>query len=111
MQTWEHRQLDVPENELDQVLQSFGQNGWELVSVIDETTDPSRQTDRRMYRLFLNGLRARTWRISLPASRRRSKNGAPRGFHLHPMPAQKRARPFRISPPSEWSPVREPRCR
>ena len=52
MQTWEHRQLDVAENELDQVLQSFGKNGWELVSVIDETTDPSRQTDRRMYRLF-----------------------------------------------------------
>jgi hypothetical protein len=52
MQTWEHRQLDVPENEMEQVLQSFGQNGWELVSVIDETTDPSRQTARRMYRLF-----------------------------------------------------------
>ncbi len=52
MQIWEHRQLDVPENEMEQVLQSFGQNGWELVSVIDETTDPSRQTDRRMYRLF-----------------------------------------------------------
>ena len=43
MQTWEHRQLDVPENEMEQVLQSFGQNGWELVSVIDETIDPSRQ--------------------------------------------------------------------
>ena len=52
MQTWEHRQLDVPDNEMEQVLQSFGQNGWELVSVIDETTDPTRQTDRRMYRLF-----------------------------------------------------------
>ena len=52
MQTWEHRQLDVPENEMDQVLQSFGENGWELVSVIDETIDPSRQSDRRMYRLF-----------------------------------------------------------
>jgi len=43
---------DVPENEMEKVLQSFGQNGWELVSVIDETTDPSRQTDRRMYRLL-----------------------------------------------------------
>ena len=50
---------DVPENEMEKVLQSFGQNGWELVSVIDETTDPSRQTDRRMYRLFLNGPPAR----------------------------------------------------
>jgi hypothetical protein len=28
---------------MEQVLQSFGQNGWELVSVIDETIDPSRQ--------------------------------------------------------------------
>ena len=52
MQTWEHRQLDVPENELEQVLGSFGENGWELVTVVDETIDPSRQTDRRMYRLF-----------------------------------------------------------
>ena len=50
MQTWEYRQLDVPEKEMEKVLQSFGQNGWELVSVIDETTDPSRI--RRMYRLF-----------------------------------------------------------
>jgi len=52
MQIWEHRQLDVPENEMEKVLQSFGQNGWELVSMIDETVDPSRQTDYRMYRLF-----------------------------------------------------------
>jgi hypothetical protein len=52
MQIWEHRQLDVPENEMEQVLQSFGQNGWELGSVIDETIDPSCQTARRMYRLF-----------------------------------------------------------
>jgi MarR-like DNA-binding transcriptional regulator SgrR of sgrS sRNA len=52
MRTWEHRQLDAPENELEQVLQSFGENGRELVSVIDETIDPSRQADRRMYRLF-----------------------------------------------------------
>jgi hypothetical protein len=28
---------------MEQVLQSFGQNGWELGSVIDETIDPSRQ--------------------------------------------------------------------
>jgi hypothetical protein len=35
MQTWEHRQLDVPENEMEKVLQSFAKNGWELVSVID----------------------------------------------------------------------------
>ncbi|MBC8324037.1 MAG: DUF4177 domain-containing protein [Verrucomicrobia subdivision 3 bacterium] len=52
MQIWEHRQLDVPEKEMEKVLQNFGENGWELVSVIDETIDPSRQADRRMYRLF-----------------------------------------------------------
>jgi hypothetical protein len=52
MQTWEHRQLFVSFNEMEKVLQSFGQNGWELVSVIDETTDPRRRPDRRMYRLF-----------------------------------------------------------
>lgn len=49
---WEHKQLDVPDTEMEQVLLSFGQNGWELVSVIDETIDPSRTVDRRMYRLF-----------------------------------------------------------
>ena len=52
MQTWDHKQLDVPENEMEQVLHSFGQNGWELVSVIDETIDPNRTVERRMYRLF-----------------------------------------------------------
>jgi len=52
MQMWEHKQLDVPDTEMEQVLLSFGQNGWELVSVIDETIDPSRTVDRRMYRLF-----------------------------------------------------------
>ena len=52
MQTWKHRHLDEPENEMEKVHQGFGENGRELVRVIDETTDPGRQTDRRMYRLF-----------------------------------------------------------
>ena len=51
-----HRQLDVPEKEMEKVLQRFDQNGWELVSVIDETTDPSRQTSHRMSRLFFKRL-------------------------------------------------------
>ena len=50
--TWEHKQLDVPETELNNVLENFGQNGWELVAVVDETTDPERHESRRMYRLF-----------------------------------------------------------
>lgn len=50
--TWEHKQLDVPETELNHVLENFGQNGWELVTVVDETTDPERHESRRMYRLF-----------------------------------------------------------
>ncbi|MDC0219924.1 hypothetical protein OAL58_08075 [Verrucomicrobia bacterium] len=37
---------------MEKELQSFGQNGWELVSVIDETTDPSRQASHRMSWLF-----------------------------------------------------------
>ena len=52
MQTWEHRQPDVPENEMENALQRFDQNGLELVSVIDETTDPSRQASHRMSWLF-----------------------------------------------------------